>query len=312
MVSESQPPQSPWSLQLPNGVTIKQGEYVEFSEYHSLQRTVMPVISINGDEVVCWGSAVSIGAGWFVTARHVLADFHAAREVREGGTLFVVWETDTKLPLGGENYLGMPLEVLGYHMHPDTGVDLATLTVDLPPQAPSEILPVQLELRMPELGEAIIVVGYPSLNGSLHRDADEKLTIEWERTMGMSLGEVTEQQGGRLDRQIRGGPGFVTDAPTPPGTSGGAVLDGRGNCLGFVSSSFEPSKEYPLWNSFIALLGPVLELSVLDLEVGVHNSFEAPGVRVAALVADGVTSLTWDDPTFDVDPKTRKAFYHPS
>lgn len=307
------PRRGPWRLTLPDGVAIRQGEYHCFEEYHSYQRTVMPVISISGDDVHCWGSAVSIGAGWFVTARHVVADF--LNSVNSRGvdpTLYVIWETDTRLATGENNFLGTPLPVLARDLHQDPGVDLATLSVAFPSAAVPEVIPVQLDLRMPKLSEAVVVVGYPHLNGTLHRDPDGTLAIQWERTIAVGLGEVREQQCERVDRAVRGGPGFVTDAPTPPGTSGGAVLDWQGNCLGFVSSSFEPTPEHPHWNSFISLLGPVLELRVLNLKVGQRDATDVPDVQIAKLIADGDLDLEWNDTSFDVDPQTRRGFYNPT
>jgi len=149
------------TLTFGNGVVVKHGERYDFPDYDQLQRLVMPVVSVENGVLRCWGTAVSIGAGWFVTARHVIDHLDAA-----GATdVFVVWETDTPLPTGGVDYLGSVLRVRTWHLHPE--VDLATLTAEIPAQAPGELRNLNWSLRMPSPREPVAVVGYSHLSGTI-------------------------------------------------------------------------------------------------------------------------------------------------
>jgi hypothetical protein len=85
----------------------------------------------------CWGTAVCVGAaGWILTARHVVDDFvNKYGEIKDGSAgLFVLWETDERLPGPGDNFLGAPLPV--EYIHPHSSVDLVAMTARLPAQGP--------------------------------------------------------------------------------------------------------------------------------------------------------------------------------
>lgn len=281
-------------LTFDNGVTVRQGEKYDLPEFHDLQRMVMPVVSLRNDELRCWGTAVCIGAGWFVTARHVISN------LRDDGVdeVFVVWETDTDLNGQGTDFLGAPLRVRTWHLHDE--VDLATLTAELPHQGASEIRKMDWSLRMPRLGEPVTVVGYSHLKGSITMQPTGRLQLDWERTLSVGVGAVLEQRIERRGLGIRQSPGFSTDAPALAGMSGGPVIDRNGNLLGFVSSSFEPVTAQESWDSFVALAGPALELSVTDLPLGLD--LDITGVsdhRLATLMTAGAFDAVGDT-TFDV------------
>lgn len=52
-----------------NEVVVRQGEKYDYDQYDDLQRMVMPLVSIEDGNLQCWGTAMCIGAGWFLTAR---------------------------------------------------------------------------------------------------------------------------------------------------------------------------------------------------------------------------------------------------
>lgn len=250
------------SLRFGNGVIVKHGKKFDFPDFDELQRLVMPVVSVENGILRCWGTAVCIGAGWFVTARHVLENLDTA-----GATdVFIVWETDTPLPTGGVDYLGSLLRVRTYQLHPE--VDLATLTAEIPAQAPGELRNLDWSLRMPRLGEPVAVVGYSHLSGTIRPQTSGRGELEWERVLSVGVGVVLEQRTERLGVGMRQSPGFSTDAPVLAGMSGGPVIDRHGRVVGFASSSFELPGHPPTWDSYVALAGPVLELNVTDLPVG--------------------------------------------
>ena len=111
-------------------------------------------------------------------------------------------------------------------------------------------------VRLPEIGEAVVAVGYPHMARDAVISMTSSASVEWERSLSAGVGVVLDHQLERLERPMRGFPGFATDAPTPPGTSGGPVLDSSMKVVGFVSSSSAPSETHDGWNSFVALLGP--------------------------------------------------------
>lgn len=277
-----------------NGVIVRQGEKYDLPGFHDLQRMVMPVVSIHGGEVRCWGTAVCIGAGWFVTARHVISD------LRDDGVedAFVIWETDTDLNGHGTDLLGAPLRVRTWHMHDEA--DLATLTAELPQEGVREIRKMDWSLRMPRLGEPVTVVGYSHLKGSIAVQPTGRLQLDWERTLSVGVGAVLEQRIERRGIGLRQSPGFSTDAPALAGMSGGPVIDRRGDLLGFVSSSFEPATDEESWDSFVALAGPALELRVTDLPIGLGLDITgAPDHRLATLMTERAFDAVGDT-TFNV------------
>lgn len=281
-----------------NGVTVRQGEKYDLPQFHDLQRMVMPVVSIDNGDVRCWGTAVCIGAGWFVTARHVISDLHD-----EGAEdIFVIWETDTDLTGHGTDFLGAPLRIRAWHLHEE--VDLATLSAELPTQGPSEIRKMDWSLRMPRLGEPVTVVGYSHLHGKIGLQPNGRMQVDWERTLSVGVGAVLEQRVARMGVGLRQSPGFSTDAPAMSGMSGGPVIDRDGKLLGFVSSSIMPERAGETWDSYVALGGPALELSVKDLPLGLGLDITgAPDRRLGTLMTDGAFDAVTDGTVNVIDGK---------
>jgi S1-C subfamily serine protease len=307
-------------LTMGNGVVVRHGEHYDFAEYHPLQRVLYPVVSTvdPGDHdpartfrvgprtLYGMGTAVCIGAGWFITAKHVVEPVDKVNATTGDELMFVVLETDTALPSAHNDVYGGMLQVRGYDMHADT--DLATLTAELPASGAHEIRTLDLSLRMPSVGEPVAASGYPVMRVDGNLPDAGPAAVGWERTLRASVGAVTEQNPDREGGWYRPGPGFVTDAPTFPGMSGGPVLDATNAVIGFVSSSLSPS-DGSAWTSHVALLGPALELTVLDLHTGTKvDAATAPARQVAELVMAGAVNCEMDE-SCDVDPVTRKVVY---
>lgn len=307
-------------LTMGDGVVVRHGEHHDFPAYHPLQRALLPIVSTVDPEdrtparkirrgartLYGTGTAVCIGAGWFLTAKHVVEPFAELNSATGDELMFVVLETDTGLGSGVNDVYGGMLPVRSYDLHPD--VDLAAITVELPGSGVPEIRTLDLSLRMPKVGEPVAASGYPAMRADGALPDAGPVELAWERTLRASVGVVTEQTPVRQGGWYRPGPGFVTDAPIFPGMSGGPVLDANNAVIGFVSSSLPPS-DGSGWTSYVASLGPALELSVLDLPTGTKVDVDAaPARKLAEVMLAG--ALTWEmDETCDVDPVTRKVVY---
>src|SRR4051794_30110714 len=251
-------------LRMGDGVVVNHGEHYDFPEYHPLQRALLPVVSTvdptNGGQVRklrTWpeplfgmGTAVCIGAGWFLTAKHVVQPFDRVHSVTKSEKMFVIFETDTELT-NENDVLGGAFAVRGYDQHPDC--DLATLTAELPRSAESEIRTLDMSLRMPAVGEPVAAAGYPELLADVDLREPRPRSMSWARTLRASVGAVTEQRPDRQGGWYQPGPGFLADVATFPGMSGGPVLDERNSVVGFVSSSMKPGPDNPDWSSFVSL-----------------------------------------------------------
>jgi hypothetical protein len=137
------------------------------------------------------GTAVCIGAGWFITAKHVVEPVDKVNATTGDELMFVVLETDTALPSAHNDVYGGMLQVRGYDMHADT--DLATLTAELPASGAHEIRTLDLSLRMPSVGEPVAASGYPVMRVDGNLPDAGPAAVGWERTLRASVGVVTEQ-----------------------------------------------------------------------------------------------------------------------
>ncbi|QBR93760.1 serine protease [Nocardioides euryhalodurans] len=290
-------------------VAIRQGELHEFTEYQDIQRAVLPVLAVQDGTVKGLGTAVCIGPGWFVTAKHVIDEHYNnhATNPDEGSGLYVYLQTDQHPPSEPEAIFGALLEVSAINLHTET--DLATMSTQLPGQTSDWLRHLPLALRMPDVGEPVMFVGYPGTKVEFEKPEDENpiLTIEPHPTV--SVGEVLSQEPIRRFQKYRGSPGFESDAPGPWGTSGGAVLDAEGQVVGFLSSSMDLGGDPPASSTYAAAVGPVLELNVMVPSAA--SSDEGGEVaQVAHLVMhDHIDCDVY--PTFDVDPDGN-AFYRVS
>lgn len=291
-------------LDLGGGQIVHHGQLHTFEEYLPLQRAVVPLVSICDGALTGVGTAVCIGAGWFLTAAHVVEGLQ-----ERGCEIRVILETDTLISQDRKDVYGGAFEVRGIHIHPES--DLATLSVSLPASAHAQVRRLDLRLRLPEIGEAVVAVGYPHMAQNAVISSTNVVAVDWERTLCAGVGVVLDHQLERLERPMRGFPGFETDAPTPPGSSGGPVLDSSMKVVGFVSSSCAPSEAHAGWSSFVALLGPVLELSVLDLSCDPSADPDAaPEVRLVQLAVEGAIEFEAFE-SFDVDRVTGRVKYAP-
>lgn len=280
-------------------VEVRQGDSHEFVEYQDIQRAVLPVIAYQNGTMKALGTAVCIGPGWFVTAKHVIDDHYDnhATNPDESSGLYVYLQTDDHPPSEPDAIFGALLEVSSINLHSET--DLATMSTQLPAQTRTWLRHLPLALRMPDIDEPVMFVGYPDTKVEFEKPegANPVVTIEPHPTV--SVGEVLSQEPVRRFQKYRGSPGFESDAPGPWGMSGGAVLDANGQVVGFLSSSMDLGGDPPASSTYAAAVGPVLELNLM---VPSDASSDDGGevTQVAHLVMhDQIACDLY--PTFDVD-----------
>lgn len=281
-------------------VEVRQGEAHEFTCYQEVQRAVLPVLAFQNGRMKGLGTAVCIGPGWFVTAKHVVDEHYNnyATNPDEGSGLFVYLQTDEHPPSEPEAIFGALLEVSSINLHSET--DLATMSTQLPARAGDWLRHLPLALRMPEVGEPVMFVGYPGTKVEFEKSDGEQAILTIEPHPTVSVGDVLSQEPSRRFQAYRGSPGFESDAPGPWGMSGGAVLDSEGQVVGFLSSSMDLGGDPPASSTYTAAVGPVLELNVMvPSSAGSDNGGEV--IQVAHLVMhDHIECDVY--PTFDVDP----------
>ncbi len=297
-------------------VVVRQGKSYDFPRRHPVQRLVLPVFGRQGSRMVGLGTSVCVGPGWFITAKHVVVEHlqNWAPHDEDDPHLYLYLETDQAPPNNPGDMQGDFLKVRGFNLHTQT--DLATLTVlDLPGHHRDRLRHMTLALRMPELGEAVAVVGYRHLLAEGEVAASGPTVLIVERLLNVAVGVVLQQQHVRLpgataeevdlehlalNQSVLQPPGFLIDAPTPFGLSGGAAIDRNQQIIGFVSSSTEPNEELSSWSSHIAGLAPALELN--------FSAGNDQWMHMAQLVGNGLIQCEFYD-SFNVEPNTGNAAY---
>lgn len=287
-------------------VQVRQGELHEFVDYQDMQRAVLPVLALQDGKMKGLGTAVCIGPGWFVTAKHVIDEHyenHAVEPANSSG-LYVYLQTDEHPPSEPEAIFGALLEVTSINLHSET--DLATMSTQLSAQAGDWLRHLPLGLRMPDVGEPVIFVGYPGTKVDFEKREGENPIVTIEPHLTVSVGEVLSLEPIRRFQKYRGSPGFESDAPGPWGMSGGAVLDADGQVVGVLSSSMDLGGDPPASSTYAAAVGPVLELNVM-VPSGAGSDKDGEVIQVAHLVMKNHIDCDMY-PRFDVDPDGN-AFY---
>lgn len=263
-------------------LVLQQGQLHQFSTYHPLQRAVLPILAFQHGVMKGLGTAVCIGPGWFVTAKHVVEEHYElfATDPHAPSGLFVYIQTDERPASDPDAILGDLLAIDSVNLHSET--DLATMSSSLPNPSSEWLRTLPLALRMPEVGEPIAIAGYPTMGVESHAKPGLPLTVIVDPHFSVSVGEVLHREAERRFQSYRGSPGFESDAPSPSGMSGGAVIDSASRVVGFLSSAMEIGGETPGWSSYTAAVGPVLELNLAS-----PDPDQAEPLHVARLVAEG-------------------------
>lgn len=299
------------------GFEMRPGDSVTVESRELFRDWLMPVVVIDPfGELKVYGTAVCIGLGTFVTARHVVEDLLGVERQGNDAGVWVAWDTGTEGGASGR-FRGLMLPVVRARGH--ERVDLAILTTTMPPETVGRHKTVAWVLRMLAVGELVVLLGYPNGQAKADITVDGPTDVELEHPLRLSLGMVTQHfeqwasepfdpWGDPKPLNPRGWPGFGTDAPMPPAMSGGAVFDRSNGLVGLCSSSDEPGPEHPEWAGFVNMTG-----YLLDMDVDVHG---LDGALVPTPVPDvidaGQVDVVTDRATFHLDENHKASYVFPS
>jgi hypothetical protein len=112
-----------------------------------------------------------------------------------------------------------------------------------------------LSLGHPEIGEKATAFGYSKVQSAASTDA-----LHWQQSFHASNGKILEIHPNGRDCAMMNFPCFRTDSRYDAGMSGGPLLGSiQKGVIGLVSSAMAPYEEHGSWNSYAALLEPLLE-----------------------------------------------------
>ncbi len=255
-------------------------EHVVYEYFQSMNPVIScPVADIfDGDERVI-GSATMIMPGMFLTATHVVQDWHdrstgnkgvdvSTTEPEDAGDFKVkIWQTlkDGRL---AEWHADEIVSMVGYDVailiDHGTFNDVAKELID------KDVLPlIRFDLHPPKVGGKLLAIGYPKTQTKKTENGHQHLVNYFSHE---GVVEDIKYEGAGLLKY----PCFQTDIEADGGMSGCPVLKDSLIC-GIVSSGYAPTKDVPkyttfvssLWSIFTAKLPPNLtgheNVSLLEL-----------------------------------------------
>ena len=231
--------------------------FAETRDDQAVHALASPLLTIrHGQDQYASGTAVVVGAGYALTAYHVLADFVERYEgVRNvSAHLNITFEIFMYLTVD-QGKSQIPLKVLRAWNSPP--LDLALLAFGVPQDFPDThrwTMP-RLTLRPPKVGTRIAAFGFPNSElKALEQPNSYSLDVH-ART---STGVVQEIHHERRDLARMPFPCFRTDARYDGGMSGGPIFDDSGHLCGIVCSSLPPFEEGESHTSYGCSLWPMV------------------------------------------------------
>lgn len=186
------------------------------------------------------GSAVMVGPGIAICAKHVLEDQGFQKKLTNGGATLVA-----QAPLAG----GMLLwTVIHFATVPDS--DLAVLSMTLSSDFPLDrrFAVASITTRMPAVGEELTITGLSATRQTEEISSVMHIGLQ----PGCLKGRVLEVYPDGRDRSLLG-PCLAVESEARGGMSGGPVFDSRGFLVGTVTSAY-PGADV----SFVSHVWPAL------------------------------------------------------
>ena len=196
-----------------------------------------------------WGSAVMVGPGVAVTARHVVDEMRAKGFLATSRCCACSQLVSTRTA-GSSS--GAPTASPAWTSAICPVLTLIRSTAPLAPSAsPTRFSLAKMAARMPDVGETMSLIGF--------RAAD--LAFAGRALMGLALvgsvGQVIDVYAARRDAHGLPNPSAAIGARTVNGMSGGAAFDAEGRLIGVISSGLEAE------TSFISLTWPATYVPIV-------------------------------------------------
>jgi len=238
------------------------------------------------------GTAVSVGGGLLMTAKHVVEDYW--ERLGTGGRLRGSLSANFRIV--ARQMLGAGKELAYWRATrcwTSPATDIAFILVVPLSESAARYrrwrVP-QLQLNPPQTGEKVVAFGYHTPEVSVTRDAN-RLRVEWDDHPSVSVGEVTEVHPVLRDRHLLRFPCFQTNSRFDGGMSGGPIFNDQGQVCGLVCATMvgDPQAGH---TSYGLTLWPAMGMLI---NIGVDGAVSETPIRVLEIAKAGVISaLGWE------------------
>lgn len=193
-----------------------------------------------GSQII--GSAIMIGPGLAVTAKHILEEWVPNLESQKN-ELFLIG------PRGVEMDFWKVSSINYSHEN-----DVCYLSLELRSSLPESftLSKAPLRIKLPLIGEKLYIVGFRFEDHVLHQDGS-KPNPTFSGGLYISSGHVTQVFPYGRDSSMLPGPCVEIDCGSLGGMSGGPIFDSEGNLVAVLSTSLEDGENNsPSFGSWVA------------------------------------------------------------
>jgi len=210
-----------------------------------LQKVVMPLFAVDGENIVSIGTGFVIGGNQLMmTAAHVVKEALAMgrRVLGQDGKwidangLYALYVSSERHGPELEHHLGglLPIDHVWINSRMDIG--LGWLRIPIINGKPIRLLRMRISPGLPKLGDPITAFGYHSLSEPLRVDDKGNRVLPYDIKGSFSRGEILDIHETKRDSAFLTFPCFRTSARFDAGMSGGPVLNAEGSVCGIVSA----------------------------------------------------------------------------
>lgn len=224
-----------------------------------ITRVAFHLCAVKGDSYDPAGTAVALGPGIAVTAKHVVQDYITNLErgplAPGGATSFSLLAVQTI----DSGKAGVAYYVSKMTLHGSSDLALLELKPWSNVPLPVHMDRVAMRLVPPAVGERVVAFGYFGTEVELSEN-----TVTVSRHMATTVGEVTDVYLAGRDSLLRWS-SFATNARFEGGMSGGPVFTDDGALAGLVCTGM-PIPEYGEHYSTVTSLWPLMDMEI-DFDV---------------------------------------------